>query len=204
MAIRFDKLTLKAQEAIQTAGNLASENGNPEVMPVHLLTALLDNREGIVRPILEKIGIDPSAISRELQTEIERLPKLSGGGAAQPTLSTPLNQLLEQAFKESSNFKDEYVSTEHLLMAAAQLKRDAAGALLSRLGATHDAILKALTTVRGSQKVTDQNPEAKYQALERYARDLTEQAPPRQTRSCDRTRRRSSPRGSGTFPTYEE
>src|ERR1700680_2360478 len=176
MAIRFDRLTLKAQEALQTASNLASENGNPEVMPVHLLAALVDDREGIVPPILEKIGIAPQAVLQELNGEIERLPKLSGGGAAQPTMSTPLNQLLEQAFKESSNFKDEYVSTEHLLLAATQLKRDPAGSLLQRHGATHDAILKALTSVRGSQKVTDQNPEAKYQALDRYARDLTEQA----------------------------
>ncbi len=176
MAIRFDKLTLKAQEAIQTAGNLASEHGNPELLPVHLLAALIEDREGIVSPLLEKIGITPSALLQELRAEIERLPKLSGGGAAQPTMSTPLDRLLEQAFREAANFKDEYVSTEHLLLAATQLKRDSAGSLLAQHGATHDAILKALTAVRGSQNVTDQNPEAKYQALERYARDLTEQA----------------------------
>ncbi len=175
MAIRFDKLTLKAQEALQTAGNLASENGNPEVMPVHLLAALVADGEGIVPPILEKIGMSPASLARELQMEIDRLPKLSGG-SAQATLSTPLNQLFELAFKESSNFKDEYVSTEHLLLAATQVKKDAAASVLQRHGATHDAILKALTAVRGSQKVTDQNPEAKYQALERYARDLNEQA----------------------------
>ncbi|MBV9574214.1 MAG: AAA family ATPase, partial [Acidobacteriales bacterium] len=175
MAIRFDKLTLKTQEAIQTASHLASEHGNPELLPVHLLTALIEDREGIVQPILEKIGIAPPALLQELCAEIERLPKVSGG-VAQPTMSDALNKLLEQAFKESANFKDEYVSTEHLLLAATQLKRDPAGSLLARHGATHDAILKALAAVRGSQKVTDQNPEAKYQALERYARDLTEQA----------------------------
>ena len=106
---------------------------------------------------------------------IESLPKVSGG-AAQATISNSVNQLLELAFKEASNFKDEYVSTEHLLLAVTELKRDAAQEILVRHGATHDAILKALTSVRGTQKVTDQNPEDKYQALERYARDLTEQA----------------------------
>jgi ATP-dependent Clp protease ATP-binding subunit ClpB len=176
MAIRWDKFTLKAQEAVQRAGNLASENGNPEVVPVHLLAALLEDKEGIVPPVLEKIGIGAQAVLRDAYQEIEKLPKVSGSGATQANLSQALNQLLERAFKEADNFKDEYVSTEHLLLAATQLKRDAAQEILARHGATHDAILKALTAVRGSQKVTDQNPEAKYQALERYARDLTEQA----------------------------
>ena len=176
MAIRWDKFTVKAQEAVQRAGNLASENGNPEVMPVHLLAALLEDKEGIVPPVLEKIGIGAQAVLRDAYQEIEKLPKVSGSGATQANLSQALNQLLERAFKEADNFKDEYVSTEHLLLAATQLKRDAAHEILVRHGATHDAILKALTAVRGSQKVTDQNPEAKYQALERYARDLTEQA----------------------------
>jgi ATP-dependent Clp protease ATP-binding subunit ClpB len=175
MAIRWDKFTVKAQEAVQRAGNLASENGNPEVMPVHLLAALLEDKDGIVPPVLEKIGIGASAVLHNAYQEIEKLPKVSGG-AAQANLSQALNQLLERAFKEADSFKDEYVSTEHLLLATAQLKRDAAQEILARHGASHDVILKALTAVRGSQKVTDQNPEAKYQALERYARDLTEQA----------------------------
>jgi ATP-dependent Clp protease ATP-binding subunit ClpB len=115
-------------------------------------------------------------VLNDAYTEIGRLPKVSGEGANQASMSPALNQLIERAFKEASNFKDEYVSTEHLLLAATQSKKDAAQQILARHGATYDAILKALTTVRGSQKVTDQNPEAKYQALERYARDLTEQA----------------------------
>ncbi len=176
MAIRWDKFTVKAQEAVQRAGNLASENGNPEVVPLHLLAALLEDKEGIVPPVLEKIGIGAQAVLHDAYQEIEKLPKVSGSGATQANLSQALNQLLERAFKEADNFKDEYVSTEHLLLATTQLKRDAAQEILARHGATHDAILKALTAVRGSQKVTDQNPEAKYQALERYARDLTEQA----------------------------
>src|SRR5437773_11620439 len=176
MAIRWDKFTVKAQEAVQRGSTLASEHGNPELMPVHLLAALLEDREGIVPPVLEKIGIGAQTALRDAYQEIEHLPKVSGGDALQPTLSQNVNQVLERAFKEADNFKDEYVSTEHLLLAITQVKRNRAQEILARHGATYDAILKALTAVRGSQKVTDQNPEAKYHALERYARDLTEQA----------------------------
>ncbi len=175
MPIRWDKFTVKAQEAVQRASQLAAEHGNPELQPLHLLAALLEDKEGIVPPVLEKIGIGPQAVLNDVYKEIDKLPKVSGE-AAQPALSNEANKLLDQAFKEASNFKDEYVSTEHLLLAATHLKRDTAQQILARNGATYDAILKALTAVRGSQKVTDQNPEAKYQALERYARDLTEQA----------------------------
>jgi len=175
MPIRWDKLTVKAQEAVQRANVLASEHGNPELLPMHLLAALLEDREGIVPPILEKIGIGPQSVLNEIYQAIEKLPKVSGG-AAQASLSQAANQLVDRAFKEADNFKDEYVSTEHLLLAVTELKRDPTQEILTRLGATHDAILKALTAVRGSQRITDQNPEEKYQALERYARDLTEQA----------------------------
>jgi ATP-dependent Clp protease ATP-binding subunit ClpB len=175
MPIRWDKFTLKAQEAVQRATELASEHGNPEMLPLHLLAALLEDKEGIVPPVLEKIGIGPQSVLNDIYQTMERLPKISGA-AAQPALSQAANQLLDQAFKEADTFKDEYVSTEHLLLAATQIKRDAAQEILARHGATHDAILKALTSVRGSQRITDQNPEAKYQALERYAKDLTELA----------------------------
>jgi ATP-dependent Clp protease ATP-binding subunit ClpB len=182
MAIRWDKFTVKAQEAVQRANELASEHGNPELAPVHLLAALVEDREGIVPPVLEKIGIGPQAVLSDVYKEIEKLPKVSGtSGANQPSMSSQVNQLLEKSFKEADTFKDEYVSTEHMLLALTSLKRDlkhgdSAQELLARHGATHDAILKALTAVRGSQRITDQNPEGKYQALERYARDLTEQA----------------------------
>jgi ATP-dependent Clp protease ATP-binding subunit ClpB len=177
MAIRWDKFTVKAQEAVQRANELASEHGNPELAPVHLLAALVEDREGIVSPVLEKIGIGPQAVLSDVYKEIEKLPKVSGtSGANQPSMSSQVNQLLEKSFKEADTFKDEYVSTEHMLLALTSLKRDPAQELLTRHGATHDAILKALTAVRGSQRITDQNPEGKYQALERYARDLTEQA----------------------------
>jgi ATP-dependent Clp protease ATP-binding subunit ClpB len=175
MAIRWDKFTVKAQQAVQRANDLASALGNPELMPAHLLAALIEDKEGIVLPVLEKIGIAAQAVLHDLTSEIERLPKVSGG-ATQATISKAANQLLEQAFKEADNFKDEYVSTEHLLLAVTHLKRDPAQEILARHGAGSDAILKALTSIRGSQKVIDPNPEAKYQALERYAKDLTEQA----------------------------
>ncbi len=144
---------------------------------MHLLAALAEDKEGIVAPVLEKIGIGPQAVLSDLYKEIGKLPKVSGSsGANQPAMSSQINQVLEKSFKEADTFKDEYVSTEHMLLALTDLKRDPAQELLARYGATHDAILKALTAIRGSQRITDQNPEAKYQALERYARDLTEQA----------------------------
>jgi ATP-dependent Clp protease ATP-binding subunit ClpB len=176
MAIRWDKFTVKAQEAVQRANELASENGNPELLPVHLLAALLEDKEGIVVPVLEKIGIGPEGVLAEVYQEIAKLPKVSGSGAHQATMSSQVNELLEKSFKEADAFKDEYVSTEHLLLGITNLKRDPAQELLARHGASHEAILRALTAVRGSQRVTDQNPEGKYQALERYARDLMELA----------------------------
>ena len=175
MAIRWDKFTVKAQEAVQRASELASQHGNPEVLPAHLLAALLEDKEGIVPPVLEKLGVAPQSVLNDVYQAVEKLPKISGA-AAQPSLSQAANQLLDRAFKEADTFKDEYVSTEHLLLAATQLKRDPAQEILARHGATHDAILKALTSIRGSQRITDQNPEGKYQALERYAKDLTELA----------------------------
>ncbi|MBI2683104.1 MAG: ATP-dependent chaperone ClpB [Acidobacteriales bacterium] len=176
MAIRWDKLTIKAQEAVQNAGQEAAQHGNSEVLPIHLLAALASDAEGIVGPVLGKVGADGEGVLAEARAEISRLPKITGSAAMQPGLSAALNKTLDQAFKEADKFKDEYVSAEHLLLALTQLKGDAAQKILAAQGATHDAILKALTAVRGSQRVTDQNPEAKFQALERYARDLTDLA----------------------------
>jgi len=175
MAFRFDKLTQKAQEAVQQAQELAAQNGNQAVHPLHLLIALAREREGIVRPVLEKCGVQPDPLIGEAERQLAAIPKVTG----QPSgmyISPALNQVLEGAFKEAENFKDEYVSTEHLLLSLADQKYEPAGTLLNRQGANHDEILKALVAVRGTQRVTDQNPESKYQALERYAVDLTEQA----------------------------
>src|SRR5215510_10410299 len=160
MAIRWDKFTIKAQEAIQQATEIASRHGNPELLPLHVLAAM---------------GVNPATVEAATLEAVERLPRVSGEGI-QPHLSNTTQKILDQAFKEADKFKDEYVSTEHLLLAMAQDKPSDAGQALAKAGATYDAILKALTSVRGSQRVTDQNPEGKYQALERYAKDLTELA----------------------------
>jgi len=174
MAIRWDKLTVKSQEAVQAAGALAAENGNPEVLPVHLMAALLDDREGVVLPVLEKVGVPVQQMLLGLNSAIEKLPKVQGGG--QPGVGSALQKVLEQAFKEAENFKDEYVSTEHLLLALAEEKNGSVQLALKTFGATHAAILKALSAVRGSSRVTDQTPEGKFQALEKYAKDLTDLA----------------------------
>jgi len=175
MPFRFDKLTQKAQEAVQQAQEIAGQNGHQAVHPLHLLISLASEREGIVRPVLEKCGVQPDPLIAEAQRQLASIPKVTG---QQPGMyiSPAMNQVLEGAFKEAENFKDEYVSTEHLLLALSDQKYEPAGSLLNKLGANHDAILKALVAVRGTQRVTDQNPESKYQALERYAVDLTEQA----------------------------
>jgi len=174
MAIKWDRLTVKSQEAVQAASGHAAENGNPEVVPLHLMAALLEDREGVVIPVLEKVGVPVEQLLSGVNGAIAKLPKVQGGG--QPGMSAALQKVLEQGFKEAENFKDDYVSTEHLLLALSKAKNDPVQLALAALGGTHDAILKALIAVRGSQRVTDQNPEGKFQALEKYAKDLTDLA----------------------------
>jgi ATP-dependent Clp protease ATP-binding subunit ClpB len=175
MAMRWDKFTVKSQEAVQRAAALANENGQPEVLPMHLLLALIEDKEGIIVPLLQKIGVPADKLLGTAQQAIADMPKVSGS-ASESGLSSNMQKVLNEASKEASDFKDEYVSTEHLLLALTHIKNDPAQLLLTSAGATRDAILKALTSVRGNQRVTDQNPEGKYQALERYAKDLTELA----------------------------
>ncbi len=175
MAIRWEKLTVKSQKAMEQAQAQAAERGNPELQPVHLLQALVEDREGVIPAVLEKIGVPMERLEHSLHALVDRLPRVAGH-AAQPSLGQSLTKVLDQAFVEASNFKDDYVSTEHLLLGVAHLKGDGACEALMGVGATHEAILQALTAVRGSQRVTDQNPEGKFQALEKYAKDLTELA----------------------------
>jgi ATP-dependent Clp protease ATP-binding subunit ClpB len=174
MAIKWDRLTVKSQEAVQAASGHAAENGNPEVLPLHLMAALLEDREGVVIPVLERVGVPVEQLLSGVNAAIEKLPKVQGGG--QPGMSAALQKVMEQGFKEAENFKDDYVSTEHLLLALSRAKNDPVQLALVALGGTHEAILKALSAVRGSQRVTDQTPEGKFQALEKYAKDLTELA----------------------------
>src|SRR5262245_24250282 len=172
--MRFDKLTLKSQEALSEAQSLATGRGHSQITPAHLLRALLAQPEGSTVPILQKIGVPLDALQARLEQRLAGLPKVHGG--AQPTLSPALNRILEAAFREADARKDEYVSTDHLLLAAADEKTDEVGGLLREAGATRAAIEKALQSVRGSAPITDQDPESKYQALAKFGRDLTEAA----------------------------
>jgi ATP-dependent Clp protease ATP-binding subunit ClpB len=175
MAIRWEKLTVKSQQAMQQAQERAAEQGNPEIVPTHLLLALIEDREGVIPAVLGKIGVPTERLENSLHQIEQKLPRVAGT-SAQPGVGQALNKVVEQAFKEAANFKDEYVSTEHLLLGVARQKDDPAQDALAAIGATHEIILQALTAVRGSQRVTDQNPEGKFQALEKYGKDLTELA----------------------------
>ena len=175
MAIKWDKFTVKSQEALQVAQGAAAENGNPEVLPLHLMEALLQDKEGVVLPVLEKVGVPVQQLLATVYAAIQKLPKVQGA-VQQPGMSAALTKVLDGAFKEAENFKDDYVSTEHLLLSLAKQKNEPVQMALAALGVDHAAILKALQAVRGSQRVTDQNPEGKFQALEKYAKDLTELA----------------------------
>jgi ATP-dependent Clp protease ATP-binding subunit ClpB len=172
--LRFEKLTVKAQEALQDAQGVAARQENQEVTPLHLLSALINQADGVVPTLLARLGVRKEALNHELERELGRLPKVQG--FSEQRMGRGLNEALERAFKEADNFKDDYVSTEHLFLAIAGSDRDSAGQLLKKFSASHEAILQALTGVRGTQRVTSQNPESTYEALGKYARDLTELA----------------------------
>ncbi|MGN6593721.1 MAG: ATP-dependent chaperone ClpB [Terriglobales bacterium] len=175
MAIRFDKLTVKAQEALEGARNQAVEHRQPAIEPLHLLTALLADREGVIGPTLQRLGVNAAALAADIERELEKRPRVEGQSLDR-SLSPALAEALEAAFRHADKFKDDFVSTEHLLLGLLDLKDDPAQRILAAHGASTDRVLTALQAIRGSQRVTDQNPEGKYQALERYARDLTELA----------------------------
>jgi ATP-dependent Clp protease ATP-binding subunit ClpB len=171
-----DKFTIKSREAIEAAGRLAEERRNPQTTPEHLLAVLLEQEGGVVVPILRKLGVEPGAVRQSLGPALEALPALSGGSPAEPAGgSTELVQILRAAETEMRELSDEYVSTEHLMLAMAA-HPGRAGDALRGAGVTREQLLQALSEVRGSQRVTDENPEDKFQALERFGRDLTEAA----------------------------
>jgi len=173
MPFRFDKLTIKAQEAVAQAQSIASERGNPEADPLHVLAALLAEQEGIVKPILDRIGVNRQQLDRIVEAELGHFPKVSGGAPPQPNAA--IQKVFEAAQREADAMKDEFVSTEHLLLALAKTDSKAKRVLdLNSIG--EKELLQALQTVRGSARVTDQTPEAKFQALERYGIDLVERA----------------------------
>ena len=171
----FNRLTERAQAAIIGAQKIAQEHGAPEIDAEHLLLALLADEEGVPAVVLRQMGVNVAALSARVQAIVDGRPKVFGGG--EPRVGRELNDVLSRAGDEALNFKDEYISTEHLLLAIADIKGTSEAAVaLKNVGATKENILKALASVRGSQRITDQNPEGKYQALERYGRDLTQLA----------------------------
>src|SRR6058998_685573 len=173
--MNINKYTEKAREAVAAAIELAREANNPQLEPEHLLVALVEQREGIIPEILRKMNVDPAALGRSARELLKKLPQAYGG--AQPGMSSRFNLVTDKAQAEADHLKDEYVSTEHLFIAIAdETGRSPAAQLLHQRGITRDSILQSLTSVRGSQRVTNENPEGTYQALERYGRDLTELA----------------------------
>src|SRR6476646_481765 len=173
--IRPDRLTIKAQEAFRDAGELARKRGNPVVNDAHLLAALLAQPEGVVQPLLQKAGVNLTGLGQAVERELDRFPKQEGG-TAEPSLSRELHRIFDRADADAGKLGDTYVSTEHLLIAMAEEKGTALRGLLSAQNLSADDLKRALEEVRGSHRVTDQSPEEKYQALERYTRNLTEQA----------------------------
>src|SRR6187399_3196205 len=168
--MRMDRLTSKSQEALQSAAANASRRGNPELIPEHLLVAILEQEGGVGAALVQRAGADPAAFAKELNARIEGLPKVSGG--AEPSFGRRTVPLMNQAEDEAKRLKDDYVSVEHFLLAAVKHDKDVQ-AVFDRHGLSYDKLIRALAEIRGSQRVTDQNPEAKFQALEKYTRDLT-------------------------------
>jgi ATP-dependent Clp protease ATP-binding subunit ClpB len=173
--IRPERLTIKAQEALRDAGELARARGNPVVNDAHLLSALLAQDEGVVRPLLQKAGLNLTSLADQLERELARFPTQSGGGA-EPSFSREVQRIFDRADAEARKLGDQYISTEHLLLAMAEEKGTALRTLLGSQNISADDLRAALQDVRGSHRVTDQSPEEKYQALEKYTRNLTEEA----------------------------
>jgi ATP-dependent Clp protease ATP-binding subunit ClpB len=168
--MRMDRLTTKSQEALRAAVDAATQRGNPEVIPEHLLVALLEQDGGVAAPLVQRAGADPKALVRDLSERIDKLPRVSGG--SEPSFGRRTVPLLNQAETEAKHLKDDYVSVEHYLLAASKSDKDVQ-AVFDRHGLSHDKLIRALAEIRGSQRVTDQDPEGKFQALEKYTRDLT-------------------------------
>jgi ATP-dependent Clp protease ATP-binding subunit ClpB len=172
--MRFDKFTIKSQELIQNAQSLASNNNNQQIEPEHLLAAMLNEQEGIARSMLRKLGVSPENIAQEIATAVDKFPKVSGAGDVY--ISQRTKSILDAAFAEAAKMKDQYVSIEHILLAISDEKTGEGIKILSRYGITRDSIFKVLKDIRGSQRITDPNPEEKYQALDKFSRDLTDLA----------------------------
>ncbi|HTY57278.1 MAG TPA: Clp protease N-terminal domain-containing protein, partial [Bacteroidota bacterium] len=174
--MNLNKFTTKSQEALQNAQEIASSYGNQLIEPEHMLAALVQDPEGTVVPVLEKLGVNTGRLKIKVNELLGRLPKVSGASIASQSISPALGRVIESAQKQASDLHDEFLSTEHLLLAIVASGDGSAAKVLRDQGVTTEAILGALKEIRGSQRVTDQNPEEKYQALARYGRDLNELA----------------------------
>ncbi|KCZ73513.1 ATP-dependent chaperone ClpB [Candidatus Methanoperedens nitroreducens] len=174
--MRFDRFTIKAQEALADAQSIVLDRNQQQLEVEHLLLALINQKEGLTLQILHKLGANVAGIVSRLEEEIDRLPRVEGAGAGQTYITPRLNSVVEAAFKEMANLRDEYLSTEHLLLAISDEKNGISARIMRENGASKDDIMKALREIRGSSRVTDQTPEDKYQALKKYSRDLTELA----------------------------
>jgi ATP-dependent Clp protease ATP-binding subunit ClpB len=174
--MNFNKFTIKSQEAVQNAQEIASNYGNQFIEPEHLLAALVQDAHGTVVPILQRLGVNTNHVKIKLNELLEKLPKVTGAGLGNQSLSQQLGRVFDNARQQAANLKDEYISTEHLLLAVIESKESGSGKLLRDQGVTVDAIYKVLKEIRGSQRVTDQNPEDKYQALQKFGRDLNDLA----------------------------
>ena len=171
--MRLDKFTLKAQEALQASQQVAERFGNQQIEPEHLMRAILEQKEGVIPPLLGKIGANQAQLVEAFEAAIDKLPKVSGASTGQLYISPRTKNVLDKAFEEAEQMKDEYVSLEHILLAVTEEKEGDAARILAEAGITRDTILKALVDIRGGQRITDQNPEDKYQALERFSKDLS-------------------------------
>jgi len=173
--MQFDKFTIKSQEAVQESQSIAEKNGHQEITPGHLLAALLEQKDGVIIPVLQKMGVNLASLKDDAKNLLNNLPKVSGSGFGQVYASQSFKKVLDQSFSLAANMQDEYVSQEHLILALL-VEKGAAADTLQKHGVNRDAFLQALVSIRGNQRVTDPNPEEKYQALEKYARNLTDVA----------------------------
>src|SRR5215213_9390069 len=171
--MRFDRFTIRGQEAVQEAIGVAEKNQNQQIEPEHIMTPMFEQKEGVLRPILGKVGANVTTIEGDVQAAIAKFPTVSGG---QQYFSTRTNTIFQEAQKEAEKMEDEYMSTEHLLLAIAGEKEGDAGRILRSNGITRDDLEKVISDMRGGSKIIDQNAEENFQALEKYAQDLTERA----------------------------
>ena len=174
--MKFDKFTIKVQEALMAARSLAQNNDNQQIEPIHLLISLIEQEDGITTPLYQKLGLNLDQLLRELKIELDRIPKVTGVGATEVVLSSNASKLFNLAWKEADALRDQFLSTEHIILALTQFESRPIKDIMNKYGITKDRIMQALASVRGNQTITDQDPEGKYQAIKKYSRNLTDLA----------------------------